>query len=191
MCEDGSNQYNDNQGDRESIGWGRGTNRSPQDWYSAPNTHKLLRDEIAVVGRLVTRGMQIVVPLSLRERVLELAHEGHQGIVKTKNCLRRKVWWPTMNTMGERHCKKCLRFQAVTPATTMPPGKTTTMPTKPRRDLAADLMGPPSTGESLLVTVEYYSRWIEVDFVGNTTSGSIIKCPEKHFTRDIKGFQRH
>ena len=129
------------------------------------------------------RGMRIVVPLRLREMVLELAHEGHQGIVKTKNCLRRKVWWPTMNTMVERHCKKCFRFQAVTPATTMPPVKTTTMPTKPWRDLTVDLMGPPSTGESLLVTVEYYSRWIEVDFVGNTTSGSIIKCLEKHFTQ--------
>ena len=124
-----------------------------------------------------------MVPLSLRERVLELAHEGHQGIVKTKNCLRSKVQWPTMNTMVERHCKKCLRFQAVTPATTMPPVKTTTMPTKPWRDLSVVLMGPLSTGESLLVTVEYYSRWIEVDFVANTTSGSIIKCLEKHSTQ--------
>ena len=44
-------------------------------------------------------------------------------------------------------------------------------------------MGPLSTGESLLVTVDYYSRWIEVDVVRNTTSGSIIKCLEKHFTR--------
>ena len=85
--------------------------------------------------------------------------------------------------MVERHCKKCLRFQAVTPTTTMPPVKTTTMPTKPWRDLSVDLMGPLSTGESLLVTVEYYSRWIEVDFVANTTSGSIIKCLEKHSTQ--------
>ena len=37
------------------------------------------------------RGMRIVIPVSLRKRVLELAHEGHQGIVKTKDRLRSKV----------------------------------------------------------------------------------------------------
>ena len=53
-----------------------------RDWSSAPNPYNFLRDEITVVGRLVMRGMQIVMLLCLRERVLELAHEGHQGIVK-------------------------------------------------------------------------------------------------------------
>ena len=57
------------------------------------------------------------------------------------------------------------------------------MPTKPWRDLAVDLMGPLPTGESLLGTIDYYSRWIEADVDRNTTSGSIIKCLEKHFTR--------
>ena len=69
------------------------------------------------------------------------------------------------------------------PATTMPPAKTTTMLTMRWRDLAVDLMGPIPTGESLLITVDYYSRWIEVDVVPNTTSNSIIKCIEKHLTR--------
>ena len=152
-------------------------------WSTAPSPYKLLRDEVTVVGRLVMRGMRIVVPLSLRERVLELAHEGHQGIVKTKDRLRSNVWWPSMNAMVERHCKKCLGCQAVTPVTTTPPVKTTTMPTKPWRDLALDLMGPVPTGDNLLVTVDYYSRWIEVDVIRHTSSSSIIKCPEKHFTR--------
>ena len=63
------------------------------DWSAAPSPYRLLRDEITVVGRLVMRGMRIVIPVSLRKRDLELAHEGHQGIVKTKDCLRSKVWW--------------------------------------------------------------------------------------------------
>ena len=98
------------------------------DWSSASNPYKLLRDEITVIGRLVMRGMRIVVQLSLRERVLELAHEGHQGILKTKDRLRSKVWWPNMNSVVERHCKRCLGCQTVTPVTTTPPVKTTTMP---------------------------------------------------------------
>ena len=77
-------------------------------WSTAPNPYKLLRDEITVIVKLVMRGMRIIVPLSLRERVLELAHEGYQGIVKTQDRLRSKVWWPNMNSVVERHCKKCL-----------------------------------------------------------------------------------
>ena len=74
-----------------------------RDWSDASSPYRLLRDEITVVGRLVMRGMRIVIPVSLRKRVLELAHEGHQGIVKMKDRLRNKVWWPNMNSMVGRH----------------------------------------------------------------------------------------
>ena len=153
------------------------------DGSAAPSLYRLLRDEITVVGRLVMRGMRIVIPASSRKQVLELAHKGHQGIEKAKDRLRSKVWWPNMNSMVERHCKKCLGCQTVTPIVTIPPVKTTTMPTKPWRDLAVDLMGSLPTGESLLVTVGYYSRWVEVDVVRNPTSSAIIRCLENHFTR--------
>ena len=152
-------------------------------WSAAPSPYRLLRDEITVVGRLVMKGMRIVIPVSLRKRVLKLAHEGHQEIVKTKDRLRSKVWRPNMNSMVERHCKKCLGCQAVTPVATIPPVKTTTMPIKPWRALAVDLMGPLPTGESLLITVDYYSRWVELDVVRRTTSNGIIRCLENHFTR--------
>ena len=46
-----------------------------------------------------------------------------------------------------------------------------------------DLMGPLPRGESLLVTVDYYSTWVEVDVVRSTTSSAIIRCFENHFTR--------
>ena len=57
------------------------------DWSCAPGSYNLLHDEITVVRRLVMRGMRIVVLLSLHERVLELSHEGHPGIMKTKDRL--------------------------------------------------------------------------------------------------------
>ena len=40
------------------------------------------------------------------------------------------------------------------------------MPSKPWRDLALDLLGPLPKGEYLLATVDYYSRWMEVDILG-------------------------
>ena len=86
------------------------------DWSTASSPYKWLRDEITVIGRPLMRGMRIVVPLRLRERVLELAHERPQGIVKTKVRLRRKVWWSNMNFVVERHwmsgCDSCYHYIA-------------------------------------------------------------------------------
>jgi hypothetical protein len=53
-----------------------------------------IRNELCEIRKLVLRGTRIVVPTILHEHVLELAHEGHPGIVLMKTCLRSKVWWP-------------------------------------------------------------------------------------------------
>lgn len=61
-------------------------------WSELPTPYKMVRNELAVVGYLVLRGNRIVIPKVLRAQVVELAHEGHQGIVKSKQRLRTKVW---------------------------------------------------------------------------------------------------
>ena len=40
---------------------------------------------------ILLRGRNVVIPASLRNQVVALSHEGHQGIVKTKELLRSKV----------------------------------------------------------------------------------------------------
>ena len=55
----------------------------------------------------------MVIPLSFRGEMLRLAHEGHQGIVKTKSQLRTKVWWPKMDHDAEQVCKSCHGCQVV------------------------------------------------------------------------------
>ena len=75
------------------------------DWASCKLSSYLhVRNELCCYGQLLLRGTRLIIPKSLREQVLQLAHEGHQGIVKTKNRLRSKVWWPKMDTEAERLC---------------------------------------------------------------------------------------
>ena len=50
-----------------------------------------VKNELCTYGELLLRGSRLVIPRELRLRVLELAHEGHQGIVKIKCRLRSKV----------------------------------------------------------------------------------------------------
>lgn len=51
-----------------------------------------VRDELSVTNDLLLRGEQSVVPSSLISRLLEIAHESHPGITRTKQWLREKYW---------------------------------------------------------------------------------------------------
>ena len=62
---------------------------------------------MCAIGKLVLRGTGIVVPKELRSHVLELAHEGHAGIMAMEQLLRSKVWWPRLDKDAERVCKTC------------------------------------------------------------------------------------
>ena len=72
-----------------------------------------VRGELSAIGKLVLRGTRIVIPKQLRCQVLELAHEGHQGIVAMKQRLRTKVWWPGIDKEVERAWKTCHGSQLV------------------------------------------------------------------------------
>lgn len=42
---------------------------------------------------LIMRGDRLILPETLHMRALKIAHEGHQGITKTKGLLRTKIWY--------------------------------------------------------------------------------------------------
>ena len=52
---------------------------------------KFVFPELTVVDGLVLRGDRIGVPNTLQNKIVNIAHEGHLGITKTKNLLRSRV----------------------------------------------------------------------------------------------------
>jgi hypothetical protein len=69
--------------------------------------HCTICSELCVIGKLVLCGTRIIIPQKLRPRLLALAHEGHLGVVGTKQILRTKVWWPNLEKDAEKLCKSC------------------------------------------------------------------------------------
>ena len=52
-----------------------------------------VRNELTVtIQSFVLRGHRIVMQQALRDRTLAIAHQDHQGVVKTKQLLRTKAW---------------------------------------------------------------------------------------------------
>ncbi|XP_028516760.1 uncharacterized protein K02A2.6 [Exaiptasia diaphana] len=135
--------------------------------------------------RLVMRGSRVVIPKSLREQVLKLAHEEHQGIVTTKSRLRTKVWWPKIDSDAERLCKSYHGCQVVGQFQPPEPMKCAEFPTGPCQGVAADLMGPLPSGENIVAVVDYYSRFFEVTIMHSATTPNIISALDEMFCRLI------
>ena len=136
--------------------------------------YQAIQNELSTIGYLVLRGTRILVPEVHRSQVIKLAHEGHQGIVKTKQRLREKVWWPGIDKEAERICRSCHACQVVGQASQPEPMKRALLPNGPWQQVAIDLMGPFPSGESVLVVVDYYSRYFEVAVMHSTSSTKVI-----------------
>ena len=144
---------------------------------------KALSEELWVLGQLVLRGNRIVMSQSLWKHTIALAHEGHQGMTRTKARLREKVWWPNMDKQVEQFVKACHPCQLVGPRSKTEPIRSTTLPEVPWGDIAVDLLEIPG-GKHLLVVVDNYSRWPEVILLKKTDAS--------HVTRAMEGiFQTH
>ena len=124
-----------------------------------------MKNELCTIGKLVLRGDRIVIPQSLRKSVLESAHEGHQGVVKTKSRLRTKVWWPKMDVDTGRMCKGCHGCRVVGQFSPPEPMQRAQPPTRPWQDVAADLMGPMPSGD-----IEIWKFWRFHHVIKLTTS---------------------
>ena len=147
--------------------------------------YKRLKDELLVYSGVVLRGNRIVVPSKLRERAVELAHVGHQGIVKTKSLIREKVWFPGIDKMVKDKVDNCLACQAVTPSKSsrIEPLQMTPLPSGPWKMLAMDFLGPFPSGDYLLVVIDEYSRFPEVEIVKSTSAKSVIPRLDAIFAR--------
>ena len=113
--------------------------------------------------------------------MLDLIHEGHMGINKTKNRARQVLFWPGMSKQIEnvvRACNTCEKFQKRNCKEPLQPHP---IPYRPWEKLAADLLD--FQGNAFLVIKDYYSKWIELIQVSNKTARELINKFKSVFSR--------
>lgn len=92
----------------------------------------------------VFRGTRLVVPGKLCESLFHTAHVSHQGMVRTKQCLREIYWWPKMDTYVADKifaCQRCLSL-VKTAKTFAVPLRPVPLPSAPLEKLAINIVGP-------------------------------------------------
>ena len=148
-------------------------------WYplttSAIKSFHLVKEELTVTSEgIILRGTRICIPPSLQQRVLKQAHDGHMGINRTKALLRTRVWFPTIDAAVEKMIKNCLPWKA---ASSTPqqrdPIVMSKLPEYPWQQLSMDFKSLPS-GEELLVLIDDFSRFSEVEIIPTTSHKHVI-----------------
>ena len=125
------------------------------------------------------RNNLIVIPSALRPQAIAIAHEGDQGMSRTKSFIRSKIWFPRVDEHVEDTIKSCIACQAATYANTssMEPLKMSDMPEKAWENLSADFCGPLPTGEYLFVIIDEHSRYPVVEIVNSVSANTVDPNP--------------
>lgn len=152
-------------------------------WPAELKNFQIIKHELCSYGNVVLRGTRIFIPSSLRQTVLQAAHEGHGGIVSTRVRLRSKVWWPGLDKDAEKICRSCHGCQLVGSPDPPEPMARTELPQGPWEDVGIDYLGPLPSGECVLAIVDYYSRYVEAVVTRSTTSQRTIELLEDIFAR--------
>jgi len=131
------------------------------------------RHELFIHRGLVMKGDRIIVPVSLRKEMMNLIHSTHIGI---DACLRRArecLFWPRMNSELREFvgsCDVCLSYRPDLPKE---PLLSHEVPSRPWAKIAADLCE--FDGRQLLVVVDYFSNFIEVERLHTTTTRAVTR----------------
>lgn len=155
-------------------------------WPKHLKQFQVLGDDLTIRGGLLSKTGCAIVPESLRQKTLTVAHEGHPSTAKFKSILRERVWWPGMAKDAEAWVKSCAIC-----ATNGKPEKPTPMarvfaPQAVWETIGLDFNGPYSKfgGISVLVIVDYRSRYMIAKPVRSTSFEHTRKVLEEVFEKE-------
>ncbi|KAK7093234.1 hypothetical protein V1264_007024 [Littorina saxatilis] len=138
-------------------------------------------DELSIIDDIIFKGQKIFVPSAMRSAMLTKIHEGHLGIEKTTQRARQILFWPGMVTAIQKTVSSCPICIPKLPSNPKQPLRSHSMPSRPWQKVATDLFN--WNSKDYLVTVDYYSRYFEVDQLHSTTSSAVIQKLSADFAR--------
>ena len=109
--------------------------------------------------------------------MLDIIHESHQGIVKSKQLGRDLLYWPGMANQIEDKvstCQVCAQHQKAQ-------AKEPMIPDRPWAKIGVDLFE--YNNIHYLSSVDYYSKWIDIAKLDNQSSKNTITYVQSQFSR--------
>ena len=166
----------------ETGDWYEGSQQSGVDTAVFAAWQKVKNElTVGINPQVVLRGTRVALPSKLQQCVVNLAHEGHQGVVKTKALLREKVWFPSIDQMVEKKVQSCCACLISTPESKREPLLMSPLPKAPWSEVSMDFAELPNS-EYLLIITDDYSRYPVVETVKSTSASAVIPKVDKVFS---------
>ncbi|XP_055589748.1 uncharacterized protein K02A2.6-like [Uranotaenia lowii] len=130
-------------------------------WPANLIRYEAFKKELGIMEGIVIRDERIILPQSLRNKALDIAHRGHPGVIAMRKILREKVWWPYMDRDVTNKVQECAGCAAVSSQFPPEPMTRKEIPERPWQDIAIDFFSVKECG-TFLIIVDYFSRFLRV-----------------------------
>ena len=128
-------------------------------------------------------GIRVIIPRKLQDKVLNLLHSTHPGIVRMKSLARSYVFWPGIDKDIEhlvKQCSGCQKQQNAPEKAFLHPWE---WPSSPWERVHVDFAGP-FMNRMFFIMVDAHSKWPEIVMMKSTTTAKTIEVMRTIFARN-------
>ena len=150
------------------MGWPIDCRMLPQELHTFWN----YREDLSKENGLITKGARLLIPSTLRRKVLEQIHDGHLCIEKCMLKARDSVFWPGISNDFRETVEKCGICQASFRAAKLV-GNVSDVPPHAWYTLGTDLFY--WNKMDYLVIGDYFSKFLIVRRLPNSSTHAVIK----------------
>ena len=139
------------------------------------------RSELIVAENVIYKGTKIIIPQSMRARMLEKIHSPHQGIEKSIMNASDTLFWPSMRSDIKTACENCSICAEYATQHQKEPMLSYPIPSLPWQFVSQDILK--YDGNYYLVTVDHYSDFFELDKLQDTLASTVVSVTKTIFAR--------
>ena len=131
------------------------------------------RDELTIESGILMKNSKVLIPETLKQKYLKQIHQGHQGIEACRSRAREFVFWININNDLKELVEKCDLCQSQQNSTAIIQKYVSEVPPHPWHTLGSDLFY--FQRIDFLVIVDYFSKYLIIRKIPNSTSSAVIK----------------
>ena len=140
-----------------------------------------IRDTLSVEDELIVKGERVLIPKSLRKEIKDKLHAAHMATDSMIRRARRTVFWPGMADEIKQIAENCEICQETKRSNQKETLRQHEKGSKCWEKVGTDLFQ--IKGRDYLILVDYFSNFIEVDYLPNPNATTVISKLKSHFSR--------
>ena len=116
-----------------------------------------VKDMLSEYNGVIYMGDRVVVPVELRDSILETLHAAHQGTTSMRLRAERNLFWPNMARDIAKKCMSCNSCDGTAPSQSPEPPITPVTPEYPFQHICSDFFS--LKGHNFCLVVDRFSNW--------------------------------